>query len=251
MKINDTYINSFLLRKLTTAEEQEVRNAMAADESLTAQIARRKLEMMVVEELDRRYWKKMLEGHEQAYRKRTTARRILAFAAAAAVAAIVFFTVGIPGSTTEYSGPIAFNADYNTNLKGLPAFGEFPVEMLLGKWDASIAEQPGLELNLEMDMLPGGKFGLSVFYTINKEKKEGDKITARGTYSLNGRQLTLSLDEPSIKRAKGASPFQTAPIDLWLKTKRLFRQQMKIVALDNNDLILKYGPGEGLEWHKK
>ena len=251
MKINDTYINRFLLGKLPTGEEQEVRAAMADDEDLTAQIARRKLEMMVVEELDRQYWGKMVQGHERSFRKRSAARRMVTYAAAAAIAAIVFFTVVLPFGTPRYSGPVAFNTDYNTNLKGLSAFSEFPVEMLRGKWSATITEQPGLELNLEIDLRPDDQFALSVFYTINNEKKEGDKITARGTYSLSGNLLVLHLDEASIKRAPGASPFHTAPIELWLKTARPFTQQVEIADLNNRYLILKYGLGQGLEWKKE
>ncbi len=253
MEIDEKYINTFLEGGLTEEEEQKIRTAMATDEALATRIGQRKLEMLVVEELDQQYWAKKVQFQESRYKKQIRTRRLLAYAAAAAVAAIAIFLVVFPPVSPDdnYTGPIAFNTDYNTNLKNLTIIDEFSPTMLHGLWEASITEQPGLILNLELEMLASNDFNISVFYTLNNLQKDGDKITARGTYLLNGKQLTLNLNDTSIKRAAGASPFETAPIELWLKSKRLFKQEMEIVGLDSDLLILKYGPSEGLTWQKK
>ncbi|MEZ4932536.1 MAG: hypothetical protein R2788_10500 [Saprospiraceae bacterium] len=250
--MNDNYINAFLEGGLTEKEEQAIREAMSTDEVLAAQIGQRKLEMLIVDELDMQYWGKKVAFQEKSFKKQARTQRIVAYAAAAMIAAIaVFFLAFPPTNTTEYTGPIAFATDYNTNLKSLTITEDFPAEMLQGVWMATINEQPGLILNLELSVSNGSEFSIDALYTLNNLKKDGNKISARGTYTLNGKQLTLNLDESSIKRAAGASPFETAPIEIWLKSKRLFKQETEIVGLTNNNLILKYGPGEGLEWKKK
>lgn len=252
MKMNDNYINAFLEGGLTKKEEQAIREAMSTDEVLAAQIGQRKLEMLVVEELDMQYWGKKVEFQEKSFKKQARTQKIMAYAAAAMIAALaVFFLAFPPTDTAEYTGPIAFASDHNTNLKSLTITEDFPAEMLQGAWMATINEQPGLTLNLELNVTPGNEFSINAYYILNKLKNDGNKISARGTYSLNGKRLILNLDESSIKRATGASPFETAPIEIWLKSKRLFKQETEIVGLTTDHLILKYGPGEGLEWKKK
>lgn len=249
MSMKDSQIDEFLEGVLSEEQEREIRETMTFDEGLAARIGQRKVEMLVVEELNRKYWSQKIDRLESDRKNHLRIRRILAYAAAAAAAAIFFFWVVFPTAPNSvHTGPIAFGTDHNSNLRSLSTIDEVAPEMLHGKWAATIAEQPGLELNLELEVLPGGKFGFSAFYTLNQTPKTGDKITARGTYNLDKNQLTLALEEPSIKRAPGASPFETAPIELWLKTKRLFKQEMEIVGLDRQHLILKYERGEGMEW---
>lgn len=69
MNPNNIDIDSFLKGQLPVAKAQQIRQQMLSDPDFARQVKQRKLELLVVEELEQQHWKKTLTELEQEHQK--------------------------------------------------------------------------------------------------------------------------------------------------------------------------------------
>ena len=267
MELNNSKIDDFLNGKSTDLEKQDIKNQMKNNPILAQQLRSRKLELLMEKELERKAWQSSFDQFEADYQaenesqnaeKDKTAkivsinRRWIGYAVAASLGVVLLFN--IPGLIFEDKDnlPIAesFTKDFNLEATTKLQSGLIQEEELIGQWQATIEEKKGVGLSIIMDYEEEDEFRLIARIILNNQPQERDKLEVRGTWSIEGKQLTLDLDKETIETEKGTNPFQSGIVELWLHNNRLFKKSVEIVSLTPDFLILKLNQRHGIEWQK-
>jgi len=248
-------LDDFLEGTLPEAEREALRLKIEQSEVLKDQLAQKSLEKQVVDEMDREYWltelKEIAEEEEEkpGSGKKGRIRQLYVISSIAASVLLLIWAVwpSAPNRPALVSIENWQQADYN--IRDFPS-GSTYSQNLSGTWETTIQEKGQTALHLRMECRESAAFLLTATLFKNNQEKEGDKITARGTYKVEANQIRLALETESIQATANADPFNAAAIEQWLKTRRLFRESLELVRLNAEEMIIRYNDSEGVIWEK-
>lgn len=251
-------IEAFLEESLSEKEMEAFRQQLKLDSNLANQVKQQKVELLVIDRLERmdlESQKERFKQIEEAFKAKQTTqqptliRRIFAgVAIAASVLLLVWFGNNFLFPGNAQFEPVASWNQGDYNIKRFPFDQTILPHQIIGNWKTTIQQADGTGLAITMSCEENKNFTIKATFIKENTPQEGDNMTAAGTYSIEGSELLLSLNMDSIKNGSSANPFNTGPIEQWLKNNRLFRAPLTIVSLTAENLVVQYNQEEGVLW---
>lgn len=259
-------IEAYLTKTMPLEELVAFKEAMQIDEGLKNLVRQRGLTYLVLEETakaalerkrkEKQHLAKLREGTEQGIKtlKRTRIMTLLAIAASVMVLVFVGNYFLVNENTNELVAENWENTDFNT--KSFSTTATIEPKHIIGKWQTTIKAQDGTGILIQLEYKKANSFSLVVAFFKNFTLVTKDQVKATGIYSLNGEKIRMNLNEKSIDRqpsnSNTVSQLHTGAMEQWLKkeTNRLFKEQIKIVQLNNQKLLMQYDGLDGLDWEK-
>lgn len=253
MELNNFNIDDFLMGKYSKQEELAIREKMDNDPDFAHSVRSKKLESLVIEEIETQTWRPDFASFEEKYNRNNKRRQLFSYLSAAAITGVVILSVYLFFNKADPQLPMAVNItkDFNTQTHNEAALSIIDIYQLYGNWEATINENKNIDINIVLELQTDQSFLVESTLFLNNNKKSGDKLSAGGTWNIENGLLVLNLDESSIQYAETANPFQIGLVDMWLKNNRLFKKPLEIILLSQENLILKLNKSQGIEWDRK